>query len=186
MQNYSFVTADNNTCCFTVCGEYADGTFDVAVSCAGYSREWEQVDGASADEMFADLLANGIRFESKRSLVANVYIVWECLLDGCGTVPAIIGRVEAMSDDEIDEKLDYWFDTTNVTMSAVEKARAEVAKAAAESAEAMANMTVELFRDRPGLWVVERHIGENVFRNEFSNREMAEKFADACKNGEWH
>lgn len=115
MRDYEFTTADGETCSFRIAGENADGSRDVDVSCGGYSREWDGVDAGSAEDMFADLLASGIRFETGRSLVANVMTVASVMLDGDMTFHGVLALVDAMSDREVDDKLDLYFGTTEVT-----------------------------------------------------------------------
>ncbi len=115
MKNYEFVTAGGGTCIFTIVGESYDGSADMAVACGDYYREWDEIDAGCVDDMFIDLLENGVRFDSKRSLVANVMIVSSVMLDRDSTVHGVLAKVDAMSDEDVDAKLDYWFDTANVT-----------------------------------------------------------------------
>lgn len=115
MKSYEFTTANGETCTFEIVGESYDGTADVAVSCGDYYREWDEVDAGSVDEMFADLLDSGVRFETKRSLVANIMVVGSVMLDRDSTIHEVIAKVDAMGDEEIDAKLDYYVGTTEVT-----------------------------------------------------------------------
>ncbi len=107
MNGYEFITASGETCSITIMGEYADGLRDVDVCCGGYCREWDEVDSGYVEGMFADLLKSGARFETKRSLVANIYTVESVMLERDSTIYDVLNKVEAMIDDEIEEKLDF-------------------------------------------------------------------------------
>lgn len=74
-------------------GEYTDGLRDVDVCCGGYCREWDDGDSGYVEGMFADLLKSGARFESRRSLVANIYTVESVMLERDSTIYDVLNRV---------------------------------------------------------------------------------------------
>lgn len=115
MNKYEFLTANGTTCTLEVSGTYTNGCKDLDVTCGDYWREYDEIDAGMADEVFADLLENGVRFESKRSLVANVMIAASVLLDHDSTVADVLAGVDAMTEEELDDKLDYYVGTTDVT-----------------------------------------------------------------------
>ena len=105
MKSYYFETKNNGTCEISVIGEWTGGTKDLAVTCGDLYREFTEMDGGSADEIFAWLMDSGVEFESKRSLYFNVSYVASAMLDGDETEASLLTRVAERPDSSIDE----WF-----------------------------------------------------------------------------
>lgn len=105
MKKYAFRTANMGTCEISVSGEWTNGTKDLDVTCGDLYHEFKEMDGGSAEEMFAWLMDNGVEFESKRSLYFNVSYVASVMLDGDETEASLLDGVAEKPESSIDE----WF-----------------------------------------------------------------------------
>ena len=101
MKSYKFETANMGTCEISVSGEWTDGTKDLDVACGDFSREFKEMDGGSADEVFAWLISCGVEFESVRSLWVNVHAVASCILDGDADFTDVLDRCEHLDDADL-------------------------------------------------------------------------------------
>lgn len=109
MKEYRFDSVNSGTVTITVTGEYRDGCKDVSVEVEGTGayREFEDVDGGSADEMFQWLLDKGVEFESNRSLWFNVHYVASVLLDGDATEGQLLDQAANLTDEECDDYREF-------------------------------------------------------------------------------
>lgn len=108
-ESYAFETKNMGTCEIWVYGEYLDGIFDVAVSCGGLEREFEEIDAGSVDDIFQWLLDKGVEFEGPRSLWYNVHYVSDVMLDRFETQESLLDRAAAMEEEDL-KRWAEWFD----------------------------------------------------------------------------
>lgn len=106
MKEYTFVSKNKGDVTFTVVGEYVDGCKDLALTVENPGgpelyREFDEIDGGSAEEMFVWLIDNGVEFEALRSLRCNVNIVAAVLLDGDSTVERELDKAASWTDEDL-------------------------------------------------------------------------------------
>lgn len=107
-ESYAFETANKGTVTITITGECWDGTHDVEVEVADECEVFCETD--DADAILEWLARQGVEFESKRSAVFNQMYIQSVMLDGDGTLDALVAEVGAMTDDEINGKYALHFD----------------------------------------------------------------------------
>lgn len=102
-------------CRIDIVSDYVDGMHDVAVECGSLYREFDEVDGGEADEIFEWLIDGGVRFESIRSLWFNYHYTAE-LIDGTADVERIADDAAKLTQSELEDWKEFRFDDAIVTM----------------------------------------------------------------------
>lgn len=108
MKEYTFASANMGDVTFSVCGEYVDGCKDLAVTVENPGgtelyREFDEIDGGGADEVFEWLVSEGVEFESLRSMCFNSNVVASVLLDGDSTVERELDKAANWTEGELKE-----------------------------------------------------------------------------------
>lgn len=114
-KTYRFETANMGECRIDIVGDYVDGMHDVSVECGSLYREFDEVDGGEADEIFEWLIDSGVRFESIRSLWFNYHYTAE-LIDGNADVDRIADDAAKLTQSELEDWKEIRFDEAIVTM----------------------------------------------------------------------
>lgn len=105
MDGYRFESANMGTVEVDIIGEWADGSCDIQVRVGDAEAILEECD--DADEVMSWLVAQGVGFESRRSMAFNRAVVQGAMIDGDNTVEALLDRAALWGDEEIESKLQF-------------------------------------------------------------------------------
>lgn len=104
-RKYHFVSANKGAVEVDVCGEYADGAVDLAVSADGVYGEFEEVYGCDAGDVMRFLVKEGVKFESRRSQLYNLWHIDLILIERDETTAGLLRQLDALSDEEVEARL---------------------------------------------------------------------------------
>ncbi|MEG0323791.1 MAG: hypothetical protein RR619_07325 [Raoultibacter sp.] len=96
--HYEFVSANKGTVTVDVTGEYRDRCKDLAVEVDGAYKEFDEIDGGSADDVINWIVREGVEFEGTRSMWFNAHYIASVMLDGDATEQEILDEAAAMTE----------------------------------------------------------------------------------------
>lgn len=110
-KHYEFESANMGTVTVDVTGEWRDGCKDLSVDVDGKAyKDFDEIDGGSAEDVISWLVREGVEFESLRSMWFNMSYIGSVMLDGDATKDDILDRAAAMGDDELEVWRETWID----------------------------------------------------------------------------
>ncbi len=106
MQHYTFESSNLGEVTFFVDGRYKDGRvnaadFTVSIEGTGQTEEFDEVPYGSADEMFEWLSGQGVEFASPRSLLFNLGVVEDVMIERCSTVDKELDYCASLTDEDV-------------------------------------------------------------------------------------
>ena len=104
-RKYEFVSANKGTVEIEVYGEWVDGAVDLTVCADGVYGEFDEVYGCGAGDIMRFLVREGVKFESRRSQLYNLWHIESILIERDETTAGLLHRIDALGDDEVESRL---------------------------------------------------------------------------------
>ena len=106
---YKFETANMGTVELSIVGEYTDGTKDVDAFIEGNGARKVFNETDDANEVFEWLIAEGVEFESDKTMWFNVHYLASVMIDGDATRDDLLHEVAKHDDRFFADWRSYWF-----------------------------------------------------------------------------
>ena len=101
MKTYTFTSKNKGDIEVSITGEYRDGCKDLEVYADGMTKEFEEIDGGSADDIIDWLLEIGVEFESDRAMYFNKSYIASVMCDEDTTEQELLNESGTWTDDKI-------------------------------------------------------------------------------------
>lgn len=112
VRHYVFESANMGDIEIEVTGEYVDGGKDIEARIveSDQLREFTDLDGGGAEDIFEWLMDRGVGFACDASLWFNVHYVASVMIDGDATRESLLAEVDGMAKDELNDWRAFTFD----------------------------------------------------------------------------
>lgn len=106
-KSYTFTSMNMGDVTVDVVGSYSDGEKDIAVEVGSNYKEFNEIDGGSADDIINWLLEVGVKFESDRSMRFNSYYISSVMIDEDSTEYSLLDMASQWTDEDIANWKEY-------------------------------------------------------------------------------